>query len=359
MPDVSYEYLSDMRVHFAKLRTMADRAMAQVGDDDFARMLDAENNSIAIIVKHITGNLRSRCTDFLTSDGEKPDRDRDGEFVLQPGDTRLHLLDEWAAAWDLLAATVEALTPEDVHRTIYIRAEAHTVGQALTRHLGHLSYHVGQIVLLARHWVGSEWRTLSIPRGKSRTFTPAKQEQPATDASRMPMEHPRSSSPPAIVVIPPHAGRAVEAFGSSAVFKLEGRNTGGALSLGIAQTPPGDGPPPHVHRRDDEVFVVLEGELSFQTAAGWVAAPQGTVVYAPRGAPHTFRNAGASPSRHLVLTLPSGFEDFYVRCGELFAAGGPPDIGKLRALADEYGYEFLAPGSLPAGSGSSSGEHTA
>jgi hypothetical protein len=177
MPDASYEYLSDMRTQFAKLRTMAEQAMAQVGDDDFARMLDPENNSIAIIVKHISGNLRSRCTDFLTSDGEKPDRDRDGEFVLQPRDTRAHLLHEWAAAWALLAATVEALTAQDVHRTIYIRAEAHSVGQALTRHLGHLAYHVGQIVLLARHWVGSEWQTLSIPRGQSRTFTQAKQEQ--------------------------------------------------------------------------------------------------------------------------------------------------------------------------------------
>jgi quercetin dioxygenase-like cupin family protein len=175
----------------------------------------------------------------------------------------------------------------------------------------------------------------------------------------MPTEPTRPSSPPDIVVIPPHEGRTVAAFGSTAVFKLEGRDTGGALCLGVAQTAPGDGPPPHVHRRDDEIFVVLEGELSFQTATGWVAAPEGTVVYAPRGAPHTFRNVGSSPSRHLLLTLPSGFDEFYLRCGELFAAGGPPDVGRLRAVADEYGYEFLAPGSLPAAPGPSSGEGTA
>jgi Protein of unknown function (DUF1572) len=177
MSDFRYEYLADMRTQVAKLRSTAERAMAQVGDEDFARMLDVENNSIAIVVKHIGGNLRSRCTDFLTSDGEKPDRDRDGEFVLHPHDTRKHLLNEWAAAWELLAATVEELTPDDLQRTIYIRGEPHTVGQALNRHLAHLAYHVGQIVILAKHWVGSNWRTLTIPRGQSKAFTQAKHEQ--------------------------------------------------------------------------------------------------------------------------------------------------------------------------------------
>jgi|SRR5215208_4598074 len=177
MSDFHTGYLADMRTQFAKLRSTADRAMTQVGDKDFARILDREDNSIAIIVKHISGNLRSRCTDFLTSDGEKPDRDRDGEFVLHPQDTRAHLLHEWAAAWDLLAATVAALAAEDVQRTIYLRAEPHTVGQALNRHLAHLAYHVGQIVLLAKHWVGTDWQTLTIARGESKAFTPAKQEQ--------------------------------------------------------------------------------------------------------------------------------------------------------------------------------------
>jgi uncharacterized cupin superfamily protein len=107
------------------------------------------------------------------------------------------------------------------------------------------------------------------------------------------------------------------------------------------------------HRRDDETFVVLEGELSLLTASGWVSAPQGTVVYAPRGAPHTYRNVGSSSSRHLVLNQPSGFDEFYVRCGELFAAGDPPDLQQVRAVADEYGLEFLPPGSLPAPAGRS------
>src|SRR3954466_14053847 len=127
MPDFREQYLGDMRSQLAKLRSTAERAIAQVRDDDFARLLDGENNSIAITVKHIGGNLRSRCTDFLTSDGEKPDRDRDGEFVLLPRDTRARLMSEWDAGWDLLAATVESLRPEDLQRSVYIRAEPHTV----------------------------------------------------------------------------------------------------------------------------------------------------------------------------------------------------------------------------------------
>jgi hypothetical protein len=177
MPDFREQYLSDMRTQFARLRSTTERAMAQVGDDDFARLLDGENNSIAIIVKHVSGNLRSRCTDFLTSDGEKPDRDRDGEFEIRPEDSRTRLLRDWARAWDLLAGTIDSLTPDDLGRTVTIRGEPHTVGQALNRHLSHLAYHAGQIVLLAKHWVGADWQTLSISRGQSRTFTAAKQQQ--------------------------------------------------------------------------------------------------------------------------------------------------------------------------------------
>jgi hypothetical protein len=172
MADFRPEFLADVRAQLAKLRSTAERAMAQVDDNDFARTLDAENNSIAIIVKHVSGNLRSRCTDFLTTDGEKPDRDRDGEFLLTSADTRSRLLEDWASAWALLDRTVGALTAGDVERTVYIRAEPQTVAQALLRHLGHLSYHVGQIVLLARHWVGTPWQTLTIARGQSKAFTP-------------------------------------------------------------------------------------------------------------------------------------------------------------------------------------------
>jgi hypothetical protein len=174
MTDVRGHYLAEMRSQFAKLRSTAERAMAQVSDQDFARQLDEENNSIAITVKHIAGNLRSRCTDFLTADGEKPDRDRDGEFLLGPADSRSALMGRWQAGWDLLDAMVGGLSVEDVERTVYIRAEPHTVLQALNRHLGHMAYHTGQIVQLAKHWAGSDWRTLTITRGQSRQFTAAK-----------------------------------------------------------------------------------------------------------------------------------------------------------------------------------------
>ena len=174
MTDFRHEFLNDMRSRFTSLRGTAERAMAQVGDADFARPLDRENNSIALTVKHIAGNLRSRLTDFLTADGEKPDRNRDGEFELYEGDTRQSLMQAWSEAWDLLNGTVAGLAAEDVERTVYIRGEAHTVAQALTRHLSHLAYHVGEIVILAKHWAGDEWKTLTIPRGGSVAFNPGK-----------------------------------------------------------------------------------------------------------------------------------------------------------------------------------------
>ncbi len=172
MPDFRNEYLRDLGVQLGKLRATAERAMAQIGDEAFERPLDRESNSIAILVKHIAGNLRSRCTDFLTTDGEKPDRDRDGEFEPLPRDTRERLMNDWAASWDLLARMVEGLGPDDLARTVYIRKEPLTVTQALQRHLSHLAYHVGQIVLLAKHWSGTEWQTLTIARGQSRSFSP-------------------------------------------------------------------------------------------------------------------------------------------------------------------------------------------
>jgi hypothetical protein len=173
MADFQRQYLSEVATQFAKLRSTAEQAMAQVGDGDFVRPLDPENNSIAVTVKHVAGNLRSRCTDFLTTDGEKPDRDRDGEFVLHPGETRAELMQAWAKGWDLLAGTVNGLTPDDLERTIYIRREPHSVTQALNRHIGHLAYHVGQIVQLAKHWAGPGWRTLTIPRVNRRPTTRA------------------------------------------------------------------------------------------------------------------------------------------------------------------------------------------
>jgi hypothetical protein len=145
---------------------MAEDAMAQVTDAQLFAALDPESNSIAIIVKHMAGNMRSRWTDFLASDGEKPDRDRDSEFVDAPT-TRNELMKLWEAGWNCVFTALEPLSDEDLGRRITIRGEAHSVMQAIHRQVAHYAGHVGQIVLLAKHFQQGQWRSLSIPRGKS------------------------------------------------------------------------------------------------------------------------------------------------------------------------------------------------
>ena len=170
--DLATEYLRDLAERFRSLRRTSERAAAQVSDDAFFAAPDAETNSIAINLKHVGGNLRSRFTDFLTTDGEKPDRDRDGEFVVAPGETRADIEAVWADGWSALEGALASLTPDDLLRTIHIRGEAHTVLGALSRSLAHTASHTGQITLLAKHYAGDAWKTLSIPRGQSKTFRP-------------------------------------------------------------------------------------------------------------------------------------------------------------------------------------------
>lgn len=162
-------YLADAADRFRNIKQLADGAIAQLNEDEFFRVIDPESNSIAVIVKHISGNIRSRWTDFLTSDGEKPDRRRDSEFVSE-GETRESVLQAWEAAWARLFAELRAVGPDDLLRTVTIRAEPHTVMQAINRQLTHNSYHAGQIVFLAKHLRSSAWQTLSIPRGASEQF---------------------------------------------------------------------------------------------------------------------------------------------------------------------------------------------
>ena len=164
MSEAAKLYLTDIRAQFGKLQASAERAMAQVPDAAFFASPDTETNSIAITVKHMSGNLRSRFTDFLTTDGEKPTRRRDAEFVMEDGDTREALMEAWAAAWGTLYAAVESLDTADLTRTIQIRAEPMQATVALNRALAHLAYHVGQIVLLAKHYAGPAWQTLTLPR---------------------------------------------------------------------------------------------------------------------------------------------------------------------------------------------------
>ena len=160
-------YLTDIARTFKNYKALGDRAMAQVADADLQKMIDPDSNSIAIIAKHLAGNLRSRLTDFLTTDGEKPDRDRDGEFEMPKAVSREEILRWWEAGWAIAIGTIESLSPEDLDRTIYIRGEAFLVVEALNRLATHSAYHVGQIVYLARHFAGPNWKTLSIPKGKS------------------------------------------------------------------------------------------------------------------------------------------------------------------------------------------------
>jgi hypothetical protein len=173
MIDAATHYLDEAHRQMRGHKRLAEGAMAQLKDDELFIALDAESNSIAVIVKHMAGNMRSRFTDFLTSDGEKPDRYRDQEFQLSTATARADLTKWWEQGWACVFAAIEALKPEDVMRTVTIRGEPHTVLQAINRQIAHYAYHTGQIVFLAKHIRSSKWKTLSIPRGKSEDYKAA------------------------------------------------------------------------------------------------------------------------------------------------------------------------------------------
>jgi uncharacterized damage-inducible protein DinB len=163
-------YLADAIRLLHHYKRLGERAIAQAPDEALIITLDAESNSIAIIVKHLYGNMRSRWTDFLTSDGEKPDRNRDTEFEF-PVATRAQLTAQWEAGWKFVFSALASLTDADLAREVLIRNERHSVMQAINRQVAHYSYHVGQIVFLAKHFAGDRWTTLTIPRGKSAEAT--------------------------------------------------------------------------------------------------------------------------------------------------------------------------------------------
>lgn len=165
----STSYLDDSLTLFRYYKNLAEKAMAQVDDRQLLETLDCEMNSIAAIVKHMAGNMKSRWTDFLTTDGEKPNRDRDAEFVEPPQD-RAAVLARWEEGWHCLFTALETLSDEDLQRSVTIRGEAHSVMQAINRQMAHYSYHCGQIVLLAKHFKHEQWQTLSVPRKHSAEF---------------------------------------------------------------------------------------------------------------------------------------------------------------------------------------------
>jgi len=162
-------YLKDSLSLFQYYKKLGENAMAQCPDEGLFGVLDEENNSIAIVVKHMTGNMRSRWTDFLTSDGEKANRNRDAEFEAPPK-TRAEILDLWDAGWKCVFGALEPLNDASMSKTVTIRGEEHSVMQAINRQIAHYAYHVGQIVLLAKHFAGANWKTLTIPKKKSEEF---------------------------------------------------------------------------------------------------------------------------------------------------------------------------------------------
>lgn len=169
MKEVIETYHADVIRTFGNYKRLAERAIEQLTDEEFFRQIDPEANSIAVLVKHIAGNLHSRWRDFLTTDGEKPDRNRDAEFELID-ETREGLMQFWETGWETLFDNIEPLTVDDLARTVTIRGEPHGIPEAFTRQLTHYASHIGQIVLLAKHYRASEWKTLSVPRNHSAEF---------------------------------------------------------------------------------------------------------------------------------------------------------------------------------------------
>jgi len=168
--ELAKHYLEDALAVFRQYKQLGENAIAQISDAELFATIDAEANSVAVIVKHLAGNMRSRWTNFLTTDGEKPDRQRDAEFIISADETRAEVMRWWEMGWRCVFAAIESLRPEDLERIVMIRGEPYTVLKAINRQLTHYAYHTGQIVLLAKHFKSADWKSLSIPRGQSEAF---------------------------------------------------------------------------------------------------------------------------------------------------------------------------------------------
>jgi hypothetical protein len=175
---IEQHYLNDCLLQLRKFKAQAEKAIAQIDDEHVFAVLDPGSNSIAVIMKHMAGNMRSRWTDFLTSDGETPGRKRDDEFEASSDDTRQSIVSGWEDGWNRVLQAVSSLGPEDLVRTVTIRGEAHSVVEAINRQMTHYAAHVGQIVLLAKHYAGPAWQSLSIPKGKSKDVDVSKSGEP-------------------------------------------------------------------------------------------------------------------------------------------------------------------------------------
>ena len=166
---IDNDYIGSVKFQFNQYKKLAEKAMEQVPDDKINWQFNPETNSIATIVKHLSGNMLSRFTDFFTSDGEKEWRDRDGEFENELL-TRAELLARWNKGWDCFSEVLNNLRPDDLSKTILIRNEKHTAMEAINRQLTHYAYHIGQIIFIAKMVCDSNWKSLTIPRGESKAF---------------------------------------------------------------------------------------------------------------------------------------------------------------------------------------------
>ncbi len=182
---ITRHYLADAISSFRAYKGLAEKALAQVNDEELFITLDEEGNSLAVIMKHIAGNMISRWTDFLTTDGEKPERNRDMEFVIEPGMTRDQVMAYWERGWREVFAALEPLSPEDFKKKVTIRGQEHTIVEAINRQMTHYAYHIGQIVFLAKHFRSSEWKSLSIPRNRSQDFNKYLENKGETKEHRM------------------------------------------------------------------------------------------------------------------------------------------------------------------------------
>ena len=189
MTDFAAHYLDEVRRQFRGYKRLGEGAMSQLKDEELFATIDPESNSVAILVKHLSGNMRSRFTDLLTTDGEKPNRNRDQEFEITPQTSRAEVMRWWEEGWERVFSTIASLKPNDLLHTVTVRGEPHTVLQAINRQLAHYSAHVAQIIFLAKHLRSSEWKTLSIPRGKSQEFSAMSRKfdrgLPRTDEKKM------------------------------------------------------------------------------------------------------------------------------------------------------------------------------
>lgn len=170
MPGITEEYHSDALSSLRAYKKLADKAIAQIKDEEFFVTLDDESNSIAVVMKHMAGNMISRWTDFLSSDGEKPDRNRDLEFVIESTTSKDDVIAYWERGWQCVFDAIEPLSTDDFQRRVMIRGQEHTIVQAINRQLMHYSYHIGQIVFIAKHFRAQDWQSLSIPRNRSTEF---------------------------------------------------------------------------------------------------------------------------------------------------------------------------------------------